>query len=151
MIRKREGFTLVELLVVIAIIAILAAILFPIFAKAREKAQQARCINNLKQMASAIELYEDDYTGCIMPASIGSGVPGTESGTNTKEFWGCMWGDLMDPYVKQLKNKKSQSGQAGQSGELFTCPSAPTESAGWGVGWQMGKTYGYNSYLSRYT
>ncbi len=57
----RPGFTLIELLVVIAIIAILAAILFPVFAQAREKARQATCISNLKQMGSAFTMYVQDY------------------------------------------------------------------------------------------
>src|SRR5665213_1677179 len=57
----RKGFTLIELLVVIAIIAILAAILFPVFAKAREKARQTACASNLKQMALAELQYVQDY------------------------------------------------------------------------------------------
>ena len=65
--RRRRGFTLIELLVVIAIIAILAAILFPVFAKAREKARQAGCVSNLKQWALAFQMYAQDYDGCIPP------------------------------------------------------------------------------------
>ena len=57
----RKGFTLIELLVVIAIIAILAAILFPVFARAREKARAAQCMSNLKQLGLAIEMYSSDY------------------------------------------------------------------------------------------
>lgn len=57
----RKGFTLIELLVVIAIIAILAAILFPVFAKAREKARQAACQSNLKQIGLAFQMYMSDY------------------------------------------------------------------------------------------
>ncbi len=58
---KKRGFTLIELLVVIAIIAILAAIIFPVFAKAREKARQTTCVNNLKQIGNGIMMYTQDY------------------------------------------------------------------------------------------
>jgi prepilin-type N-terminal cleavage/methylation domain-containing protein/prepilin-type processing-associated H-X9-DG protein len=60
---RRTGFTLVELLVVIAIIALLAAILFPVFAQAREKARQTTCRSNLKQIGLAFRMYADDYDG----------------------------------------------------------------------------------------
>jgi prepilin-type N-terminal cleavage/methylation domain-containing protein len=59
--RGKTGFTLIELLVVIAIIAILAAILFPVFARAREKARTATCQSNLKQMGIAFAMYKQDY------------------------------------------------------------------------------------------
>jgi len=62
---RRKGFTLIELLVVIAIIAILAAILFPVFARAREKARQASCQSNLKQIALAVIMYMVDYDQCF--------------------------------------------------------------------------------------
>mgnify|MGYP002682001975 CR=1 FL=1 len=60
---NRVGFTLIELLVVIAIIAILGAILFPVFARARRKAKTTQCINNLKQIATAVRMYVDDHNG----------------------------------------------------------------------------------------
>src|SRR5687768_9897179 len=59
--RRRAGFTLIELLVVIAIIAILAAILFPVFSQAREKARQSACLSNNKQWATAFLMYAQDY------------------------------------------------------------------------------------------
>ena len=61
--QKKGGFTLIELLVVIAIIAILAAILFPVFAKAREKARTAACQSNIKQILLGIKMYVEDYDG----------------------------------------------------------------------------------------
>jgi prepilin-type N-terminal cleavage/methylation domain-containing protein/prepilin-type processing-associated H-X9-DG protein len=66
----RRGFTLIELLVVIAIIAILAAILFPVFAKAREKARQASCLSNLKQLGNASMMYGQDYDE-MLPGACG--------------------------------------------------------------------------------
>lgn len=62
---KRRGFTLIELLVVIAIIAILAAILFPVFARAREKARQTSCLSNEKQLGTALLMYTQDYDECF--------------------------------------------------------------------------------------
>ena len=69
----RRGFTLIELLVVIAIIAILAAILFPVFARAREKARQTSCLSNVKQIALATLMYAEDYDETYPPALIETG------------------------------------------------------------------------------
>lgn len=69
---QKSGFTLIELLVVIAIIAILAATLFPVFARIREKARTTSCQNNLKQIGIAIALYCQDYDGCLPWVSMGS-------------------------------------------------------------------------------
>ncbi len=71
--RFRGGFTLIELLVVIAIIAILAAILFPVFARAREKARQTSCLSNLKQIALATNMYAQDYNEALPPILLQSG------------------------------------------------------------------------------
>ncbi|MFA4044255.1 MAG: hypothetical protein HZRFUVUK_001041, partial [Candidatus Fervidibacterota bacterium] len=73
--RMHRGFTLIELLVVIAIIAILAAILFPVFARAREKARQASCQSNLKQIGLAIFQYAQDYDERLPLAWYGPGTP----------------------------------------------------------------------------
>ena len=135
MMRKREGFTLVELLVVIAIIIILAAILFPVFARARDKAQQTRCINNMKQMGAACALYEDDYDAYL---------PGM---VTTGETYGYMWKDLMDPYIKSLKG--GPAGYLETEGEVFQCASAPIEESA--IAWQASRNIGYNLNLRRDT
>jgi prepilin-type N-terminal cleavage/methylation domain-containing protein len=70
--QRRAAFTLIELLVVIAIIAILAAILFPVFAQARDKARQSGCLSNLKQVGTALMLYSQDYDE-RMPATCNYG------------------------------------------------------------------------------
>jgi len=72
---KNRGFTLIELLVVIAIIAILAAILFPVFAKAREAARKTTCLSNVKQLNLAVQMYSNDYDSC-MPSSSSNGMVG---------------------------------------------------------------------------
>ena len=74
----RRGFTLIELLVVIAIIAILAAILFPVFARAREKARQTSCLSNVRQIETAILTYAQDYNETLPYTWYGaSGPPGS--------------------------------------------------------------------------
>ena len=70
--QPQRAFTLIELLVVIAIIAILAAILFPVFAQAREKARQASCLSNLKQIGLGAMMYAQDYDETIVPVQTGN-------------------------------------------------------------------------------
>ncbi len=77
----RKGFTLIELLVVIAIIAILAAILFPVFARAREKARQSSCLSNLKQHGIALLSYAQDYDECHPPRFVIE-IPGYDDGVS---------------------------------------------------------------------
>ena len=88
---KKRGFTLIELLVVIAIIAILAAILFPVFARAREAARKSSCQSNLKQFGSAFMMYTQDYDECFPPTSrVNPGWRGTVLGstfTKTSSFF----------------------------------------------------------------
>lgn len=110
---RRVGFTLIELLVVIAIIAILAAILFPVFAQARSKARQASCVSNLRQISMAALQYASDYDGLVLrDASInsvidvnvfGEAVP--KRGYAEAYYWQTLW----FPYTKNA--------------QVFLCPS----------------------------
>jgi len=83
--KKRKGFTLIELLVVIAIIAILAAILFPVFARAREAARKSSCQNNMKQLGIAVQSYLNDYDA-MLPSSFLWGGSGTWNTGNFQAF-----------------------------------------------------------------
>jgi prepilin-type N-terminal cleavage/methylation domain-containing protein/prepilin-type processing-associated H-X9-DG protein len=94
----RRGFTLIELLVVIAIIAILAAILFPVFARAREKARQANCQSNYKQIGLALAMYYNDYD---------SRTPIVDHG------WACV-SRMMMPYIKNEQLLLCPSNDSGQ-------------------------------------
>ena len=87
----RRGFTLIELLVVIAIISILAAILFPVFAQAREKARQAACMSNLRQVGLAALQYTQDNDEFFVL---------TERGGDIDDAHEYYWGDMLQPYIK---------------------------------------------------
>ena len=145
---KRKAFTLIELLVVIAIIAILAAILFPVFARAREKARQASCASNLKQVALGIMQYTQDYDESLpivqsrncMPtsqlifsplqSSNASNMSGAACLASTTNYtWG--WIEASYPYVK--------------STQAFQCPSDYTHSILENGGPSLSPT-GYSSY-----
>lgn len=112
---KRKAFTLIELLVVIAIIAILAAILFPVFAAAREKARQTQCISNLKQIGLALLQYTQDYDELCPLDEAGNAYA---SGVNAAagQF---SWMDLTYPYVK--------------STGVFSCPDDSSPDAPYAV------------------
>lgn len=98
--QTRRGFTLIELLVVIAIIAILAALLFPAFAKARESARRASCSSNMKQIGIAVMQYSQEYDERVVPSAVAKG--GIFNG-------GTAWMGLLQPYLK--------------STQIFSCPS----------------------------
>jgi prepilin-type N-terminal cleavage/methylation domain-containing protein/prepilin-type processing-associated H-X9-DG protein len=109
---KRQGFTLIELLVVIAIIAILAAILFPVFAQAKAAAKKTTCLSNIRQLGTAIALYNNDYDD-ILPLANYTLNDDTSGNSNTT------WLYTVDPYVKS--NMPSQVGKAG-SRSIYVCP-----------------------------
>src|SRR5580698_7682620 len=119
-----SAFTLIELLVVIAIIAILAAILFPVFAQAREKARQASCLSNEKQLALAAHMYMDDFDGALyhhhelyvlddgsltptLPATLAGCAGGGDGNSQAEKPWALFF----QPYIK--------------SRQLMFCPSSP--------------------------
>lgn len=117
--QKQRGFTLIELLVVIAIIAILAAILFPVFAQAREAARKTQCVSNVKQLGTATQMYVQDYDGAYYPHrhNVATGAnplmqdpnfaPQITGQAQAKYFWISM----LQPYTKNYG--------------VFKCPSNP--------------------------
>jgi prepilin-type N-terminal cleavage/methylation domain-containing protein len=106
---RRRGFTLIELLVVIAIIAILASILFPVFAQARESARTTSCSSNLRQVGIALGMYTQDYDECLPWGA--SNLSGTS----------LTWYDLVEPYVKVGVSGFGFTG--GVQRPFYVCPS----------------------------
>jgi prepilin-type N-terminal cleavage/methylation domain-containing protein/prepilin-type processing-associated H-X9-DG protein len=100
--RTRSGFTLIELLVVIAIIAILAAILFPVFAQARAKARQTACLSNLKQLNLGIQMYIQDYDETFPYWAWGQSYSGgtAVNGVASPNHFESLWINAIYPYVK---------------------------------------------------
>jgi prepilin-type N-terminal cleavage/methylation domain-containing protein/prepilin-type processing-associated H-X9-DG protein len=110
--RLARGFTLIELLVVVAIIAILAAILFPVFAQAREKARSASCQSNLKQNGAALMMYAQDFDERFPVAAPGaSGTDGNCAVMGFRGSWAGWPGNLYYPYTKNTS--------------IYSCPSKP--------------------------
>jgi prepilin-type N-terminal cleavage/methylation domain-containing protein/prepilin-type processing-associated H-X9-DG protein len=133
-IGRRTGFTLIELLVVIAIIAILAAILFPVFARARENARRASCQSNLKQISLGILQYVQDYDERMPIAAVG-GPQLLETGQNSTNNTSCgtgnwchLWHHAIHPYVKSV--------------QIFNCPSYSAYT--YTGGYNGTHPYGYN-------
>jgi prepilin-type N-terminal cleavage/methylation domain-containing protein/prepilin-type processing-associated H-X9-DG protein len=106
--RNRKGFTLIELLVVIAIIAILAAILFPIFVSATQKSKSMSCLSNMKQITTAHSIYIDDYEGALVPI----GLIGVSRGKIVPANGATYWPDLL-------------ANLTGKNGKINRCPTAP--------------------------
>lgn len=128
--KPKRGFTLIELLVVIAIIAILAAILFPVFARAREKARQASCQSNLKQLSLAVLMYNQDYDNRFVRNNWQNGSYAY------RQVWTAGYRTL--PYVKNT--------------QIYACPSRGDIACGGAAraAWQPYPSrcsYGYNNWV----
>lgn len=110
---SRRGFTLIELLVVVAIIAILAAILFPVFVQAREKGRQATCLSNLKQIGTAFSMYLQDYDESF-------------PNTGVQVLWtGRFWRWPLKPYLAygRQADPSSPLKSTGSDAHILVCPS----------------------------
>ena len=138
--KNRTAFTLIELLVVIAIIAILAAILFPVFARARESARRASCQSNLKQLALGVTMYAQDYDETMPRLGSSSDhqpdpiVPGNTQFNFQPDYGGPFyyhtWASAIYPYVKNT--------------QVFLCPSNPKNFYGVNYGFPAYATDGTN-------
>jgi prepilin-type N-terminal cleavage/methylation domain-containing protein/prepilin-type processing-associated H-X9-DG protein len=151
---RRRAFTLIELLVVIAIIAILAAILFPVFAQARESARKAQCQSNLKQIGTAVVMYTQDYDE-ITP----HGAPDYNSSAQKPEIPGSpcrtcrwlLWGHIIQPYVKNVGIMTCPSSNYRYPGN-GSCGSCPTTNPAWyhPFGGYGGNWWGFNRSLATF-
>ncbi|NLO73792.1 MAG: DUF1559 domain-containing protein [candidate division WS1 bacterium] len=132
---SRRGFTLIELLVVIAIIAILAAILFPVFARAREKATQTSCLANVKQLGLAMLMYAHDYDDMLPPGDYYTGAAWDQE-------WA--WDFFVDYSVYPATWKLGFIGPYTQNEQLAVCPSL----IGANAFGRPSSGYAYNAYLA---
>jgi prepilin-type N-terminal cleavage/methylation domain-containing protein/prepilin-type processing-associated H-X9-DG protein len=135
---RKLGFTLIELLVVIAIIAILAAILFPVFSRARENARRASCQSNLKQIGLGLLQYTQDYDESMPRVDFG---PGSFADSNLSSGGDdYKWMDAIFPYVK--------------SEQLFVCPSTRLSASNANTGTMKRYVYGngrnYGTYAANF-
>jgi len=135
----RKGFTLIELLVVIAIIAILAAILFPVFAQAREKARAITCVSNEKEIGLAILMYSQDYDEYFPLAQQDANAAeiaavGAAGGAHPT----IPWQYIVNPYVKNGASGSTDNGGWEVTGGVWACPDFPAVVAA---------EYGVNSFV----
>lgn len=146
--KERRAFTLIELLVVIAIIAILAAILFPVFARARENARRSSCMSNLKQMGLAIMQYSQDYDEKLVPNGVCGPIKLESGGNSTNGLCSApapgnyyhLWWSIIFPYVKNTQIFVCPSSGTSWSGDYYPKTSAGSSYA----------SYGYNQNLASF-
>ncbi len=123
---KLRAFTLIELLVVIAIIAILAAILFPVFAQAREKAREVTCLSNEKQFGLAILMYAQDFDETF-PLANYPAPPSVDAGFDSNSR--LHWYSLVDPYIKGGYTRPT----ANIKKSIYVCPDYPGTTRAFGT------------------
>jgi prepilin-type N-terminal cleavage/methylation domain-containing protein len=131
---SRHGFTLIELLVVIAIIAILAAILFPVFAQAKEAAKKTSCLSNLKQIGTGVNIYLADYDDMFMPWTSGAN-PNPPAASPNAFVLSYMYQGIVNPYIKNGANLTT-----GELSGIWACPSIKPLQPG------IFNNYAYNIY-----
>jgi prepilin-type N-terminal cleavage/methylation domain-containing protein/prepilin-type processing-associated H-X9-DG protein len=134
---RKNAFTLIELLVVIAIIAILAAILFPVFAQAREKARQATCVSNLKQLTTAFMMYAQDYDEQLPPWTTNRCLNLDTS--NSPFSFKFLYNSLVNPYIKNGATADA-TGAGGTLNGAWACPTTKSQLS------TASNTYAYNYY-----
>lgn len=139
--KQRNAFTLIELLVVIAIIAILAAILFPVFAQAREKARATSCLSNSKQVGLGVMMYVQDYDE-LFPFSNDFGNPTYLTPGSPIQSGYRYWGDAIAPYLKNRGDSGLPGGGTGNYGPIVRCPNVMS----WAVGFAYNIQLGYFPY-----
>jgi len=147
-----KAFTLIELLVVIAIIAILAAILFPVFAQAKEAAKKTQCLSNMKQIGTAMMMYLNDNED-VYPLAQRSPSMDEYSGT---DYTPVPWNYVVNPYVKNGdKTATVNTGKLEVAGGVWNCPSFPNQKQPrqYGINVHLAgdmSNYGYNDFGALY-
>jgi prepilin-type N-terminal cleavage/methylation domain-containing protein/prepilin-type processing-associated H-X9-DG protein len=140
--RQVKGFTLIELLVVIAIIALLAAILFPVFGRARENARRSSCASNLKQLGLGFAQYSQDYDEQL-PLVVSA------AGTNGADTVYGIWDSSIGPYIGQqvkIAATVNQAGAFNNPGTVFTCPSDGKRANGTARSYSVVRAYHQNDF-----